>query len=78
MFYRDESGNLFVGHRGTIREGKRRFWDSYDGERALINSDGKDLEIVAVVGRICEDFPTQVADFVRKVHRLKNPSASGI
>lgn len=51
MFYRDEAGNLLVGHRGTIRGGKRHFRDSYAGKRALVNLKGTDPEIATVVGR---------------------------
>lgn len=51
MFYRDEAGNLLVGHRGAIRGGKRRFCDSYAGKRALVNLKGTDPEIATVVGR---------------------------
>ncbi|MBC7084571.1 MAG: hypothetical protein H5T95_13975 [Firmicutes bacterium] len=72
VFLRDDKGDLLVGHRGLIRSGKKRFWNEYTGERVWISDEGKDAEIVAVVGRICQDFPVQVARFIKEVERIKN------
>jgi len=76
-FARDDSGRIYVIHRGKIGGGqkgigKNLFEKRYRGVWADLDEDGP-LIMVAVVGEVGSPrFPRQVAQFVRKVTIIKD------
>lgn len=83
VFFKDEGGDIFVGHRGRIGGGKpgigkTYFFNEYRGDTVLIN-DGDAGEVeVALIGRLrSAAMAEQVADFVKEIDRIKHLEDSG-
>lgn len=81
-FVEDDSGNVFVAHRGRIGGGRRGigkslFEDRYRGKWAIVK-DGKVESSIALIGALnSPNFARQVSTFVHDVGRIKHelPSA---
>lgn len=60
VFLKDSERNVFIGHRGDIKDGKNKFWTHFHGERTFI--DGKEIALVA---KIDDNLAANIDEVVR-------------
>lgn len=73
-FAEDESGNVYVVHRGKLggNYSKKTFDENYKGEWTKVQ-DGNTKTDVVVIGRLDDPkLPEHIRDFVYDVYRIKN------
>jgi len=71
VFARDESGRVFVLHRGKIRGGKALFFRHYHGETVSADDGGKPDDFARIAALDDAAFAGKLANFVRQILAIK-------
>lgn len=76
IYLRDNTGNLYIGHRGKIGGGRRGigkalFRENYAGEWVEIEDHDRLTDVALVATLDSDTLGQQVAEFVREVARIK-------